>query len=66
MFAISLSSCSRYNANFKFDQSVIAIQDDHPPYTPTPLVAHARDHWWTLDLANAFVSPGVNNIEPYK
>jgi hypothetical protein len=20
----------------------------------------ARDHWWTLDLANAFVSPGVN------
>jgi hypothetical protein len=63
MFAISLSSCSRYNANFKFDQSVFAIQDDHPPYTSKPLVTHARDHWWTLDFANAFVSPGVNNIE---
>jgi hypothetical protein len=40
MFAISLSSCSRYNANFKLDQSVFAIHDsplyyeisdDHPP-----------------------------------
>jgi hypothetical protein len=40
MFAISLSSGSRYNANFKFDQSVSAIhdgphifeisEDDHP------------------------------------
>jgi hypothetical protein len=37
----SLSSCSRYNANFKVDQSVLAIhdsplyyeisEDDHPP-----------------------------------
>jgi hypothetical protein len=27
MFAISLSSCSRYNANFKLDQSVSAIHD---------------------------------------
>jgi hypothetical protein len=60
MFAISLSSCSRYNANFKLDQSVSAIhdsppfmtvrhifeisEDDHPPNTPTPLVTHARDH----------------------
>jgi hypothetical protein len=26
MFAISLSSCSRYNANFKLDQPVFAIQ----------------------------------------
>ena len=25
MFAISLSSCSRYNANFKLGQSVFAI-----------------------------------------
>jgi hypothetical protein len=24
-------------------------------------VTHARDHWWTLDFANAFVSPGVNS-----
>jgi hypothetical protein len=27
MFVISLSSCSRYNANFKLDQSVLAIHD---------------------------------------
>jgi hypothetical protein len=60
---------SRYNANFKLDQSVSAIHDS-PPYfwdqwgwPPTePLtVTHARAHWWTLDLANAFVSPGVNS-----
>ena len=31
MFAISLSSCSRYNVNFKLDQSVSAIHDS-PPY----------------------------------
>jgi hypothetical protein len=73
MFAISLSSCSHYNANFKLDQSVSAIHNS-PPYfwdqwgwppthanTPTPLVTHVRDHWWTLDFANAFVSPGVNS-----
>jgi hypothetical protein len=40
MFAISLSSCSRYGANFKLDRSVFAIhekpiyyeisEDDHP------------------------------------
>jgi hypothetical protein len=71
MFAISLSSCSRYNANFKLDQSVSAIhdsppifeisEDDHTPNTPTLLVTHARDDWWTLDFANTFVSPGVNS-----
>ena len=43
MFAISLSSCSCYNAKFKCDQSVFAIrdsplyfeisEDDHPPTT---------------------------------
>jgi hypothetical protein len=27
----------------------------------TSLVTHARDHWSTLDFANAFVSPGVNS-----
>jgi hypothetical protein len=33
-----------------------------PMFThPTPLVTHARDNWWTLDSANAFVSPGVNS-----
>jgi hypothetical protein len=31
-------------------------EDDHPS-----LVTHARDNWWTLDFANAFVSPGVNS-----
>jgi hypothetical protein len=31
-------------------------EDDHPW-----LVTHARDNWWTLDFANAFVSPGVNS-----
>jgi hypothetical protein len=31
-------------------------EDDH-----LQLVTHARDHWWTLDFANAFVSPGVNS-----
>jgi hypothetical protein len=53
IFAISLSSCSRYNANFKLDQSVSAIhdshifeisEDDHPTNTPTPLVTHAHVH----------------------
>jgi hypothetical protein len=67
MFAISLSSCSRYNANFKLDQSQCSLfvtvrhifeisEDDHPR-----TVTHARDIWWTLDFANAFVSPGVNS-----
>jgi hypothetical protein len=36
-------------------------EDAHPPNTPTSLVTHARDDWWTLDFANAFVSPGINN-----
>jgi hypothetical protein len=36
-------------------------EDDHPPNTPISLVTHARDYWWTLDFANAFVSPGVNS-----
>jgi hypothetical protein len=31
-------------------------EDNHPR-----LVTHARDHWWTLDLANASLSPGVNS-----
>jgi hypothetical protein len=30
------------------------------PPTEPPTVTHARDHWWILDFANAFVSPGVN------
>jgi hypothetical protein len=31
-----------------------------PPTEPLT-VTHARDHWWTLHFANAFVSPGVNS-----
>jgi hypothetical protein len=72
MFAISLSSCSRYNANFKLDQFKFKLDQFHesPPYfwdqwgwppTPTSLVTHARDNWWTLDFTNAFVSSGVNS-----
>jgi hypothetical protein len=30
--------------------------DDHPR-----TVSHARDHWWTLDLATAFLSKDVNS-----
>jgi hypothetical protein len=47
MFAISLSSCSRYNANFKLDHQcplfmtvrhIFEIsEDDHPPNTPTKI-----------------------------
>jgi hypothetical protein len=32
-----------------------------PTQNPKRTVTHARDHWWTLDLANAFVSPDVNS-----
>jgi presenilin-like A22 family membrane protease len=31
-----------------------------PPTEPLT-VTHARDHWWTFDFANAFISPGVNS-----
>jgi hypothetical protein len=44
MFAISLSSCSRYNANFKLYQSVFAIHDS-PLYFDISI----------LDFANAFL-----------
>jgi hypothetical protein len=65
MFSISVSSCSRYNARQTLNwtnQCPLFVtvrhifetsEDDHPS-----LVSHARDHWWTLDFANAFVSPG--------
>jgi hypothetical protein len=51
MFAISLSSCSRYNANFKLDQSVSAIHDSPlyfldewgwPPTQHPNIVGHSR------------------------
>jgi hypothetical protein len=31
------------------------------PPIETRTVIHARDYWWTLDFANAFVSPGVKS-----
>ena len=34
-------------------------EDDHP----LKIVGHARNHWWTLDFANAFISPGLNSQE---
>jgi hypothetical protein len=39
---------------------IFLVQWGWPP-TETSLVSHARGHWWTLDFANAFVSPGVNS-----
>ena len=41
MFANSLSSCSRYKANFKFDQSVLAIRDS-PLYFEISTDDHPR------------------------
>jgi hypothetical protein len=72
MFSISLSSCSRYNANFKFDQSVFTIhdsrhifeisEDDHPLNT----VGHPRprslmNFRLRECFSNAFAFPGVNS-----
>jgi hypothetical protein len=42
---------------------IFEISEDDHPYTETSLVSHARDNWWTLDFANAFVSPGINSRE---
>jgi hypothetical protein len=42
-------------------QSAIFLRSVRMTTHPTPLVTHARDNWWTLDSANAFVSPGVNS-----
>jgi hypothetical protein len=51
MFANSLSSCNRYNANFKLDESVLAIHESPLFYeisedgpTEPHTVTHARDH----------------------
>jgi hypothetical protein len=68
MFAISLSSCSRYNANFKLDQSVLAIHDS-PLYlrsvrmtTHRNIVGEPRPRsLMNFRLRYAFVSPGVNS-----
>jgi hypothetical protein len=43
MFAILLHSCSRYNANFKLDQSVSAIHDS-PLYYEISDDDHAPNH----------------------
>jgi hypothetical protein len=48
------------------NHAVLAIHDSPLYYEISEedhrrTVTHARDHWWTLDFANAFVSPGVNS-----
>jgi hypothetical protein len=48
------SGVNKINVNLK-----VSNEEDRPPNTPTPLVTHARDHWWTSDFANAFVFLGV-------
>jgi hypothetical protein len=42
-------------------QSAIFLKSVRMTTHPTSLVTHARDNWWTLGFANAFVSPGVNS-----
>jgi hypothetical protein len=32
------------------------------PPTETRTIIHAHDHWWALEFANAFISPGVNSL----
>ena len=44
MFAIS--PCSRYNANFKLDQSVLAIHDGPLYYEISEDVHPPKLHWW--------------------
>jgi hypothetical protein len=44
MFAILLSSCSRYNANFKLDQSVLTIHDSPLYFEISEITTHVRDH----------------------
>jgi hypothetical protein len=75
MFAISLSSCSRYKANFKLDQSVSAIHDS-PPYfwdqwgwPPTHRYRRPRllTHTWRRrglhDKSKMAVQQGKNTID---
>jgi hypothetical protein len=58
-----LQACCIWNdfPNICLPQAISHIfeisEDDHP----LKFVGHARDIWWTLDFANAFVSPGVNS-----
>jgi hypothetical protein len=42
MFAISLSSCSRYNANFKLNQSVSSIHESPPNFWDQGISTLAR------------------------
>jgi hypothetical protein len=73
MFAISLSSCSRYNSALNWANQcplfmtvryIFQISEDgHPPNTPTSLVTHARDNWWTQFGQNCF-SPSRRREAP--
>jgi hypothetical protein len=70
-FAISLSSCSRYNANFKLDQynqcwlfmtvlSAILWDQWGWPITETPTVTHARRRsLMNFRLRQCFPFPGA-------
>ena len=61
MFAISLSSCSRYNANFKLYQSVFAIHDS-PLYFEISILDFANASFGGLPgltpAANWYPRPG--------
>jgi hypothetical protein len=46
MFAISLSSCSRYNENFKLEQSVLAIHDSPLYYEISEDDNTPKHRWW--------------------
>jgi hypothetical protein len=71
VFAISLSSCSRYNANFKLDQSVLAIhdsvlyyeisEDDHPR-TVTQAGPHITKYTKFEDCGTGVVPRKTNNV----
>jgi hypothetical protein len=54
---LKLKSCSSH----PYKQSAIFLRPVRMTTHSTTLVNHARDHWWTLDFANAFVSSGVNS-----
>ena len=64
IFSVSLSSCSRYNANFKLDQSVFAIHD-----SPLYFEISEDDHPRTRLLMNfilryCFPFPGIKQYPP--
>jgi hypothetical protein len=59
MFAISLSSCSRYNANFELNQSAFAIHDS-PLYFEISEDDHPRPRLLMNILRFCFLFPRDN------